>query len=264
MSVQTKLKNYSELNVQAPAIFAEAPAAHVSKNYKFVPTYKVLEMFADQGWEPYSANQVKGRTVDADMTAKHVVRMRHRDLTLKEVGDTIPELVCVNAHNWQSGYKLLSGLFRLVCSNGMIVQDASFGEPVHLRHEGVTGEVVYNLSQKFCKESMKNVEEVFRWKTIDLSKDQKQDFAQKATALRWEAVPKEFTNELLRVRRPQDKGEDLWSTFNVVQENLIRGGWYNSDTHRMVRPIMNITKDIDINSNLWQLASGYVPDFWNN
>jgi len=43
----------------------------------------------------------------------------------------------------------------------------------------------------------------------------------------------------------------------VAQENIIRGGYVNGGTRRMVRPITNIQKDVKFNSQLWDLASTY-------
>ena len=60
-----------------------------------------------------------------------------------------------------------------------------------------------------------------------------------------------------RIRRKEDMGVDLWSIFNVAQENILRGGYVNSSTRRNVRPISNIQKDVKYNSQLWDLASTY-------
>ena len=83
------------------------------------------------------------------------------------------------------------------------------------------------------------------------------DFFADAAKLRWETPSEDLITEISQIRRQADKGTDLWRTFNVAQENLIRGGFRNGDTNRMVRPISNIQKDVKINSELWDLASTY-------
>ena len=60
-----------------------------------------------------------------------------------------------------------------------------------------------------------------------------------------------------QIRREEDRGTDLWRTFNVAQENLIRGGFLNGSTRRVARPITSIQKDVKFNSELWDLASKY-------
>jgi len=54
-----------------------------------------------------------------------------------------------------------------------------------------------------------------------------------------------------------DSGKDLWSTFNVAQENLIKGGFVNTITRRRARDITNIARNIDLNSRLWQKTSEF-------
>jgi len=65
-------------------------------------------------------------------------------------------------------------------------------------------------------------------------------------------------SQLLRIRRPGDTGDDLWSTLNKVQENLIRGGLTRrTATGRLTRTrgITAIRRDVELNSRLWDLAA---------
>lgn len=61
-----------------------------------------------------------------------------------------------------------------------------------------------------------------------LSSDDRLEFARRAAALRWTAdnpVLQALTPEkLLTPVRYGDAATDLWTTFNVVQEHLARGG----------------------------------------
>jgi hypothetical protein len=70
---------------------------------------------------------------------------------------------------------------------------------------------------------------------------------------------------LLKSRRTEDEGTDLWTTMNRVQENLVQGGL--SDFHRerrgrlrSVRALRGIDSKVSLNKGLWglaeQLASG--------
>src|SRR5690606_10473011 len=64
-------------------------------------------------------------------------------------------------------------------------------------------------------------------------------------------------SQLLTVRRTEDLGDDLWSTLNRVQENLIGGGLARrSATGRLTRTrrITAIREDVRLNSGLWDLA----------
>ncbi|MFH0795677.1 MAG: hypothetical protein V2A65_01295, partial [Candidatus Omnitrophota bacterium] len=69
---------------------------------------------------------------------------------------------------------------------------------------------------------------------------------------------------LLQVRRQADLGDSLWATYNVVQENLMKGGmegrssYKGRQTTRKVKEIKSLVKDIDINQGLWNLACKYL------
>src|SRR5439155_24184880 len=85
--------------------------------------------------------------------------------------------------------------------------------------------------------------------------------AEHALVLRYGSVEKApiAADTLLRARRPEDEGTDLWATMNRVQENLIRGGV--SDFHRdgrgklrSVRALRGIDSKVGLNKGLWDLA----------
>lgn len=73
---------------------------------------------------------------------------------------------------------------------------------------------------------------------------------------------------LLKARRDADEGSDLWTTFNRVQENAIRGGLddhrparFDQERQRQVparslrtRPVKSIDGDVKLNKALWTLA----------
>ena len=74
-----------------------------------------------------------------------------------------------------------------------------------------------------------------------------------------QSIPAE---RLLEARRPGDYGRDLWSTLNVVQENVIRGrqtGWVLDDRGRRARrvstrAINGIGQGVNLNREVWNLA----------
>jgi hypothetical protein len=91
------------------------------------------------------------------------------------------------------------------------------------------------------------------------------DFATKAIATRF--TEDEIDNividfdDLLTPTRPQDKGNDLWSVYNVIQEKLTHGLFnYNSGGKiRKARKIKNFNQDLQLNERLYDLALEYVP-----
>jgi hypothetical protein len=85
-------------------------------------------------------------------------------------------------------------------------------------------------------------------------------FAERALALRYPDVCQAGMppSHLLRCRRVEDQGDDLWSVFNRCQENLLCGGLSRrSASGRLsrTRRITSIREDERLNSRLWDLAA---------
>jgi len=58
-------------------------------------------------------------------------------------------------------------------------------------------------------------------------------------------------------RRFEDRGNDLWTTFNRIQENLMRGGLsgHNRNGRRLTtRPIAGVSENVRLNRALWTLT----------
>ncbi len=239
-----------------PAIFAEQAAPTVSEQYTFIPTTRILGVLEDQGWIPTSASQVNSHKDGNKQFAKHLIRLRRDEAITPEVDKTIPEIVLFNSHNGKSNYDLRMGLYRFVCSNGMVVSDAEFGS-IKIRHMGYTDEQVVKASQEFIDNSTRIMNVVQEWQDVKLDRDQMRSFGREAAKLRFEDPDDLTINTVLQARRSDDMGSDLWTVFNRTQENLIQGGFLVTNGRRRSRKITNIDKNIDINTSLWDLASGY-------
>src|ERR1035438_3281167 len=107
---------------RAPSALATRPYDAMSAKYTYVPTLGVIEAMIKAGFQPFSAVQSRTRIVGKGDFTKHMLRFRHQDMSRTcAVGDVIPEVVLINPHDGTSAYKLIAGLYRLVCSNGMMV-----------------------------------------------------------------------------------------------------------------------------------------------
>lgn len=120
----------------APSIFATTPYHRMSDRYKFIPTIEVVDMLRNQGFHPVRAQQSTSRTEGKAEFTRHLVRFRHNDyLVPAVVGSEFPELVMTNSHDGTACYQFEAGLYRLVCSNGMVVSSGQF-DRVSVRHLG--------------------------------------------------------------------------------------------------------------------------------
>jgi hypothetical protein len=239
-----------------PAVFAENAASTVSDKYTFIPTTRILGVLEDEGWIPTSASQVNSHKEGNKQFAKHLIRLRRDEAIQPEVNKTIPEIVLFNSHNGKSNYDLRMGLYRFVCSNGMVVSDAEFGS-IKIRHMGYTDEQVIKASQEFIDNSTRIMNVVQEWQEVKLDRDEMRSFGREAAKLRFEDPDDITINTVLQARRGEDMSSDLWTVFNRTQENLIQGGFLVTGGRRRSRQITNIDKNIDINTRLWDLASSY-------
>lgn len=252
----------------APSVFAARPYSETSSDYRFLPTIEVINALRAYGYNVTKAMQSRSRMVlrnqegqviesKRDFT-KHMIRLRHNEyMSHFNVGDEVPEIVLVNSHDRSSGFKLMLGFFRLVCSNGMVVASSTI-DSLNVRHIGskdLLNEVL-NVSTQVIAQAPKALEQINRFKAVELSDLHRFGFAQRAAALHSSSL--EIKPErLLQVRRSHDRGSDLWKTLNVVQENLIRGGiWGHSKSGEMrhSREVKSIDTNISLNKSLWGIA----------
>lgn len=248
----------------APSVFADQPHESRSDRYAYISTARVLEGLRNEGFEPMAVGQTRCRDASKREFTKHLLRFRHRDSLQGGmiVGQEVPELVLVNSHDGASAYNLMGGIYRLICSNGMIVGNTS--SEVKVRHSGnVVGNVIEGSFEVI--DSIKRVIPVIDdWKKLDLTYEQRKAYAEAALGLRWDAdeagnvqAPISATS-LLSARRFEDRGDSLWLTYQKTQENLIRGGLRGegSTGRRMTtRAVASVTENVRLNRALWSLTS---------
>ena len=243
------------LRERAPAAFAPAAHERTTSSYTFISTARVLDALSVAGFFPVEARQAA--RASSPVHARHMIRLRRRYETI-QLRDAIPEILFLNSHDGTSAYQLRVGLFRVVCTNGLVVSAGAF--PVwRVTHRGdVVADVVANalrISERFDALAAS----VDRMEHTPLDRLQQLDFAAEALALRF---PNDLPEALeparfLVPRRAEDVGNDLWHTFNVLQENLLRGGVLRrtaSNRLRRTRRITAIQEDVRLNSALWDLA----------
>src|SRR5690606_33595929 len=207
----------------APSIFAEAPHESRSQRYAYIPTVTVLTELRKEGFQPFMVTQTRTRHEDRRDYTKHMIRLRHAS-QINARGEA-NEIILLNSHDGTSSYQMLGGMFRFVCSNGLVCGDTVADVRIH--HKGnVAGQVIEG-----AYEVLKGFEQVqearVSMRIITLDAREQDVLARSALALKYDA-PDRVTPiteaQVLAPRRFDDRGSDLWSTFNRIQENLIKGG----------------------------------------
>lgn len=261
------------------SLWSESPAPKASQKYRQVKTVDIINIFADQGWLPVTAQEQRVNKDARDGFQKHLVRFRNTSLNSPSVvGDTIPEIVLRNSHDTTTTYQLMAGIFRMICLNGCVVSEAEFGT-IKIRHMGFEPSQIVDATRKFSEEIPQVMGRVKDYQAIDLTLDERNVFAQSALLLK--ANPDEdekiykdgnvFTigkrqfdvPKLLEYRRPQDAAPTLWNTYNTIQEKLTKGNRYEVNTedhsfrpiYKKVREIKGIDESVRVNRGLWHLMS---------
>lgn len=246
-----------QIQKKAPSVFATQAHGRVSSRYQFIPTLDLIQALNREGWLPVQAEESRVRIADRRGFSKHLLRFRRFDQRLPMVGDSFPETVLVNSHDGSCCYQLHAGLFRLVCGNGMVIADVDLGQ-VRRRH---TGDAVANIIEGTCEivESLPIVAgKVDRFRQIDLTPAEQEILAGAARGLRWDDHQAPVTPaQLLQARRPEDRGNDLWTTYQRVQENMLKGGQPGrSSTGRRLttRAVRSVDGNVKINQALWLIT----------
>lgn len=268
---QNRNMSDDEIKAVAPSAFAVEPYRTTSDRYAFIPTSAIITAMRQNGYGVSEASQSLVRRPDNTEFAKHLLRFRQL-INFQNVGDTAMELVLVNSHDGSSRYKLMLGMIRFACLNGLIVSDGQV-ESISIRHTGNIVDEVLNSSVKLIEKGPVVQATMIQWKNLPLTLPEQNLFAEQALAAKYDdEVPSGLNPEnVLRSRRFQDEGNDLWRTFNRVQENLVTGGAAFNPTHEdggfvrnrngnrvrhHTRAVRGIDQNTKLNRLLWALGEG--------
>jgi hypothetical protein len=255
--IQTSPLTNEQIARVAPSVMAQAAHDSRSERYTYIPTSQVLDALRREGFEPFAAYQGRTRDESRREFTKHMLRLRHVGDIAKQavVGDTVNEIILLNSHDGTSSYQMMAGCFRFVCANGMVSGEAS--HDIRVRHSGdIVGNVIegaYSVLEHFDKVT----ESRERMRSVTLSDGEQLAFARAALRLKYEDSAPIEAEQLNRARRVDDRGGDLWRTFNRTQEALVRGGVRGRSANgnrTTTRAITGISETVAMNRALWTLA----------
>ena len=262
---QTEFMSVEQMKKQTPSIFTKTAAPTVSDKFTHIPTFKVIEDMSQLGWNVVDCKEVKARKEGTVGFQKHLVVFRNPDVVINGAdGDTVfPQILLTNSNDGKNAFTFTAGLFRMVCENGLVISTEQFND-VKMRHMGYTFEELQAQIREMVEQLPLTVESMNKMKQIQLTDEQAQDLAKKALATRFTEEQIEAVNidldKLLEPTRPEDKGTDLWSVFNVIQEKIIDGDFtYMIGTRvRKARKVKNFKQDMEINQKLFATAAEFM------
>jgi hypothetical protein len=254
-----------EMRRMAPSIFATQAHESRSERFRPIPTIEVVRGLEKAGFSVVGARQSLTRVEGKAPYTKHMLRIRKIDNNLR-VGDTVMEMLLKNANDGTSAYDLMAGLFRICCLNSMVAQKDTI-DTLKVRHSGDAIGKVIEGTYRVMNEAEAVMAAPQDWAQMKLARAEQMALAEAAHVLRFGEVEDEKPStvqplQLLAPRRVEDTRDDLWTTFNVVQENMIKGGLrgvsINAETgnrrRTRTRAVTGIDPDVRLNKALWLLG----------
>lgn len=255
-----------EIKSKAPQIFTQAPIESVSKKYSFLPTFQIIEDMEKLGWFVSDAKSMKSSNPIQLTYGKHMVKFYNPDIAILDQDGEVeayPEILIINNHRGWGRFKFEIGVFRLVCSNGLVIKEKDMGT-FDLRHFGYSFQELQGLVTSAVEALPTVVGRINAFTSKELTDADIQSFVKKAAAVRFgEKV--ELTDDEMRYvvesTRKEDEGNTLWKVFNRVQEHLTNGGFMvknQANKQRKVRKITNMLADVEMNQKLWEVATEFA------
>lgn len=244
-----------QIKARVPSIFAQEKHESRSDRYTYIPTSELLTELRKEGFQPFFACQAKSRVEGNHEFTKHMIRLRHESQIVQAEAN---EIIIINSHNGSSAYQMLAGCLRFACQNGLIRGDIN--NDIRIKH---SGNIIDNVIEGAYTilDNFKSVDESKALlKSIALNPDEQRIFAETALMLRYdEKAPAGLAPEqLLKTNRRDDLSPDLWTTFNKIQENTIRGKirFYDRESRKFgtTRAVNGIDQSVKLNKALWTLA----------
>ena len=259
-----------EIRTVCPVAFKTAPTnPDVSDKYVQATTIDVVRDMEKLGWHPVEAKQCRARKGSKGIRSFHMIAFENENVKIVK-GDSTEAMVRViltNSHDGFNSFKFMCGIYRLICSNGLVVSDMEF-ESISIRHINYDfNELRYTIAAMLDK-IPEVVAKMNQMTAVTLTEEQKINFAKEAYRIRkgFEEgenfdVDNDTLTDILSPIRSEDEKDDLWTIFNRCQEKIIKGGFSaksNKGRLRRQRGITSIKKDIDMNQKLWEVSQKYL------
>ena len=243
----------------APAAFSESHP--MTDRYAHVQTSKVLEALMENGYQPVQAGQDRPTRRDPRYVNHRIVMSHDSMLDAKVGADQVPQIYLLNSHNGRTKFRIFAGLYRFVCSNGLVVGRDLFRYEV--RHVGDAVAESLGFADTMMTELDKLTGVIGEWSEIEMSEGRQHSFAKDAAVIRFgkERANSYKPQDILQARRTEDEGNVLWKVFNRVQENTVEGEIAGQTANRRAirsRPLRSINSHTAFNVDLWNLAENYA------
>lgn len=240
-------------NINKAVAFANTLDANNIKNVQriktkdfYIPTIEIIERLQKEGWVVKGVAEHRGK--NRKITTNYA-QLHHPDFELlnkKGKSEAVSSLTITNSCNGKSPLTMDLGFYRQVCSNGAIMFD-KHGESTQIKHTEINFNNLQSFINSVNNKSDKVLERFGIYQNKHMTVEQAREFAFDAARLKHknEDITPRIVENLLRVNRNEDEGDNLWSVFNRVQESL-------------TQDVNNFNLDIQLNKQLSSLTEQYV------
>ena len=269
-----KFLTEDEIRQRCPLVFATSPTNDkVSEKYIVANTYTVIQDMEKLGWKVVRAAQRRATKKSSKRFSYHMVALQNPDIKItkqvdggEEIVECFPQIILTNSHDGLSCFQFRVGLYRCICSNGLVISDAELSE-FKIRHIYYSFENLRAVVGRILEALPSKVERMSQMGNVLLSEDQKLDFAKKALSIRKGVKEEELQadeetyKDLLTPVRKEDEGDSLWNVYNVLQEKIVKGGYTTAEEGKKARKVRKVTsfiKELDFSRRIDEVAQSYL------
>ena len=269
-----KFLTEDEIRQRCPLVFATSPTnSKVSEKYTVANTYTVIQDMEKLGWKVVRAAQRRATKKSSGRFSYHMVALQNPDIKItkqvdggEETVECFPQIILTNSHDGLSCFQFRVGLYRCICSNGLVISDAELSE-FTIRHIYYSFENLRAVVGRILEALPSKVERMSQMSNVLLSEDQKLDFAKKALSIRKGVKEEELQmdeetyKDLLTPVRKEDEGSSLWKVYNVLQEKIVKGGYTTAEEGKKARKVRKVTsfiKELDFSRRIDEVAQSYL------
>ena len=191
----------------------------VSNKYVHANTMTVVEDLAKLGWFPVQAKQCRNKKNSSGIRSFHMIAFQNPDVKItktldngEKIVDTYPRIILTNSHDGFNSFKFMVGLFRLVCSNGLVVCNNQMVD-MSIRHINYDFEELRKIVASAIEQVPGIVNTMNDMRNVMLTDEQKTALATEVVKIRKGVeddenyvVDAEVVEDILTPVRNEDKG----------------------------------------------------------
>jgi hypothetical protein len=242
-----------------PVLYQTDPHEDASEKYSVIKTIDVIKELRDKyNWYPTSVQVAHTDDEKRKDKTVHCIRLKKFEDLISQK-ENVVELLIFNSLDRTKIFSISICVYRYVCENSLVCGDTY--EKFTLKHIGDLTENLADIIQKIAEYKPQLEEKIKAFSSLILNEQEMDIFAKLSAPLRFEShLDVDYKKLLIPKIEADRKDTSLYTVMNVIQNNLLKPDsitGINTNTGRKFstsREISSLSKDYEINSNLWNLA----------